>query len=344
MRLKIIGIFLCILIGSSVSAQDWNKKIVNWYNGKKMGMHTDLAYKKLLNDKNPEPVIVAVIDSGVDIEHEDLKGHIWTNEEEIPNNGIDDDKNGYIDDVHGWNFLGNADGEIVNEEQLEVTRLFAKYDEQFKGRSAEDITADEKPFFNLYKEVKKEVEKNQKECQRNMEDFEKDLERFRKADKVIKDQVGGAYSFKDVKKLTKDPAFESEAVSIMTMWLYGFDSLEDYEDAYNYWRISLAYNYNTAFNAREIIGDDPSNFGDSGYGNNNVRGLGAEHGTHVAGIICGIRGNKKGGDGVSDAALIMHPDHIHASIRCETVNTKYYEGDMNSNSELLITNIKEIKA
>ena len=85
-------------------SQEVDKKILNWYNGKKYGMSTDKAYKKLLAGRKAETVIVAVLDSGVDIEHEDLKDIIWTNKDEIPGNGIDDDNNGYIDDVDGWNF------------------------------------------------------------------------------------------------------------------------------------------------------------------------------------------------------------------------------------------------
>ena len=79
---------------------------LNWYNQEGQGMHTEKAYK-YLKKKKSETVIVGVIDSGVDIEHKDLAGQIWVNEDEIPGNGIDDDNNGYIDDIHGWNFLGN---------------------------------------------------------------------------------------------------------------------------------------------------------------------------------------------------------------------------------------------
>lgn len=75
------------------------------------GMSVDKAYAELLQGKTGKKVIVGIVDSGVDIEHEDLKGMIWTNTKEIPDNGIDDDKNGYVDDIHGWNFLGD----IVNE-------------------------------------------------------------------------------------------------------------------------------------------------------------------------------------------------------------------------------------
>ena len=53
------------------------------------------------------PVTVAVIDTGIDISHKDLSSSIWVNEDEIPGDGIDNDNNGYIDDVNGWNFVGN---------------------------------------------------------------------------------------------------------------------------------------------------------------------------------------------------------------------------------------------
>ena len=83
------------------------------------GVSLNLAYEQLVK-QNGKTVIVAVIDSGIDITHEDLRDNIWVNDDEIPNNGIDDDNNGYVDDVNGWNFLGDA-----NNEQLEFVRLLA---------------------------------------------------------------------------------------------------------------------------------------------------------------------------------------------------------------------------
>jgi cell wall-associated protease len=98
-----------------------------------------------------KPVIVAVIDSGVDVTHEDLKGKLWFNKKEVPNDGIDNDKNGYVDDVFGWNFIGNKKGMAkfkavdgqnfesgveytageaelqVSSDTLEVTREFVRY-------------------------------------------------------------------------------------------------------------------------------------------------------------------------------------------------------------------------
>jgi subtilisin family serine protease len=80
-------------------------------------MSVDRAYSELLKDKKGIKVIVGIIDSGVDIEHEDLKSVIWTNSKEA-GNGIDDDNNGYVDDIHGWNFLGD-----ITKENLEYERI-----------------------------------------------------------------------------------------------------------------------------------------------------------------------------------------------------------------------------
>lgn len=85
------------------------------------GMSVNKAYNTLIKNKKGKTVIVGVIDSGVDIEHEDLDGVIWTNPKEIKGNGKDDDNNGYIDDIHGWNFLGDSE-----DENLEYVRIIKK--------------------------------------------------------------------------------------------------------------------------------------------------------------------------------------------------------------------------
>ena len=111
MRKIALRIILPALIGTyfSTATAQVDKDVLNWYNSDKIGMSTENAYK-YLKKNTAETVVVAVIDSGIDIEHEDLQGRIWTNTKEIAGNGIDDDGNGYIDDIHGWNFLGNSDG------------------------------------------------------------------------------------------------------------------------------------------------------------------------------------------------------------------------------------------
>lgn len=150
-----IGVFLMILaVKPEILAQPIPGTL-NWYNGEGTGMQTDKAYS-LLKKKKSKTVIVAVVDSGVDIEHEDLQGKIWTNTKEIPGNGIDDDKNGFVDDVHGWNFLGNANGQNLDAARLEKTRILAKLQDKYNGIDPQTITYDEE--FSLYQQVQSDVE------------------------------------------------------------------------------------------------------------------------------------------------------------------------------------------
>lgn len=302
MNLRGIVGFLAISLLVNGNAQEVDKKIVNWYNGTKYGMSTDKAYKKILNKKKSKTVIVAVIDSGVDIEHEDLKGRIWVNEDEIPNNGIDDDKNGYIDDVNGWSFLGNSKGENVKEEQLEMTRIYANLDKKFAGRSAVELGPEELKEYALYKEVREEVNRNAKKAGSTIEQLNKALEYYRSADKKLTDHFGRAYTMKDLKKLSKDENLGETAQKMMGVQSQG--GIEGLEGYIKYLSSQLNYYYNKDFNAR-IQGDDPSDFSDTQYGSNDVEGPDAMHGTHCSGIIGAVRGNGLGNDGVADNIKIM---------------------------------------
>ena len=127
------------------------------------GISLNKAYDRILNDKIGDTVIVAVIDTEVDLEHEDLVGSFWVNKKEIPDNNIDDDSNGYIDDIHGWNFLGNDKGENIIYANYEFTRIIRKYDSLFKNKTEVDIDESLKNEFQLYQkslELKKEKEKS----------------------------------------------------------------------------------------------------------------------------------------------------------------------------------------
>ena len=249
LKKKLIACFgLILLFNASIFSQALPGTL-NWYNGEGTGMQTDKAYQ-LLKSKKPKAVIVAVIDSGVDIEHEDLQGKIWTNEKEIPKNEIDDDKNGYIDDVHGWNFLGNKKGQDLDAARLEKTRILAKLMLKYDGVDPSSIKKDAE--FELYLKVKSEVAEGRAQ-------FEPYMEMLKQMDD-------------ETKKYIED---------------------------------QMLYNLNVDFNDRALIGDNPDDFDDIHYGNPNVEGPDALHGTHVAGIIAAIRGNNKGGDGVADNVKIM---------------------------------------
>ena len=289
---------------NTLLGQDVNPKIVNWYNGAKFGMNTDLAYKKLVVGKTSTTVIVAVIDSGVDIEHEDLQGKIWTNTDEIAGNKIDDDNNGYIDDVHGWNFLGNADGENLAHEQLEMTRLYSSYEKRFAGKSYPDLSDDEKADYEEYKSVREKVETERKDASEQVEFLQDLYDKGSEAETKIKKELGGSYTSSDLKKLKKDPELgqDAEFLLILEQNHITVEDLKEYVDHYN---SQLEYHYNIDYDARKVVGDDPDNFEDKFYGNGDVEGPDAMHGTHCSGIICANRGNGIGNDGVADNVLIM---------------------------------------
>lgn len=242
-----IAIF-AIAISAKAIAQPLEGTL-NWYNQEGQGMFTEKAYK-YLKKKESKTVIVGVIDSGVDIEHEDLDGKIWVNSGEIAGNGIDDDNNGYIDDIHGWNFLGNAAGEHVNEARLEKTRILAALAPKYDGIDPNSIEKDAE--YELYLKVKEEV-------------------------------ASGRAQFEQ--------------------YMGMLDKLP--EDAQNYIKSQMDYNLNVDFDDRSLIGDDPNDFSDINYGNADVEGPDALHGTHVSGIIGAIRGNALGGDGVAENVKIM---------------------------------------
>ena len=119
------------------------------------GISLDKAYE-LLKGRKSKTVIVAVIDNGVDILHEDLKNVIWTNKKEIPDNGIDDDNNGYVDDIHGWNFRGAKDGTIIENEQASSTQFYLAWKNKFENIDTTLLKPKDKKEYAIYKKAKKE--------------------------------------------------------------------------------------------------------------------------------------------------------------------------------------------
>src|SRR5688572_26884068 len=137
------GIVLTLLVtlltfqSHAFQQQDTTEAPNDWYlkdpeTDHVQGVSSEKTYSTLLNGKPSRTVLVAVIDSGIDIDHEDLKDNLWINSDEIPGNGIDDDKNGYVDDIHGWNFIGGKTGN-VNEDTYEVTREYSRLKARYEN-------------------------------------------------------------------------------------------------------------------------------------------------------------------------------------------------------------------
>lgn len=298
------GVFLAS-VGNAMIAQGPAKGTLNWYNGKKYGMETEKAYKKLLKGMKSQTVIVGVIDSGVDIEHEDLKDIIWTNIDEIPNNGIDDDKNGYIDDVHGWSFLGNPNGKNANDAQLEVTRIYARLDKKFAGKEEGDISKSDEADFKRYNEVKAVVEKERQGAAMQMKQIAQMQQYVKGLDEQFTKLYGKDYSDKDLKKASKDAELAKAANAMIGFRKMGMTP-EYMEKGMHHFSSAVNFHYNKDFTEdREIIGDNPSDFTDVSYGSNDVEGPDAMHGSHCSGIIAAVRNNGIGNNGVADNVQIM---------------------------------------
>ncbi len=283
-------------------------KVKNWQHtdpieGYMPGMSTEKAYKTILKDLPAHDVIVAVVDAGIDINHPDLKEVIWTNEDEIPGNGIDDDKNGFVDDIHGWNFLGSKDGKMAGPEQLEATRIVAKYRDQFKDKTIADIPGEKQELYKMYQRAEKDLAAQLQKAKRLEARYnfltkiaEKNYEILKKAlktDTLTKEKVEALK--------TTDP----KVIKAKQTYLGGLNE-ESLKDFKNYVDTQLKYNLNVNFNGR-IQGDNPDDITDTDYGNPNVIPPHKDelHGTHVAGIIGQLRHNGIGGDGVADHVKIM---------------------------------------
>ena len=270
------------------------------------GISSQRAYKQMLANQSPQQrVIVAVIDGGVDINHEDLKANIWTNEDEVAGNGVDDDKNGYTDDVHGWNFIGGADGKNVDNDTFEVTRIYARLRPKFANADTTSFTAEEHKEYKLYKKVENEYRyqiNKQLEQYNNVQSLEQSMQR---ADEILTRHFNGDYDVEDVKNMQPTDQQTAFAQNVMSYVLENdIDSTliaDQKKQLYEF----MKYGYNPDFSPRDIVGDDCDNPTERYYGNPDVTGPDASHGTHVAGIIGAVRNNDFGMDGVANNVWIM---------------------------------------
>lgn len=274
------------------------------------GMSVDKAYTEIIKNRKGETVIVGVIDSGVDIDHEDLKNVIWTNPGEIAGNGIDDDKNGYVDDVHGWNFLGSIVGE-----NMEYVRLVRKLGPKYEGKSEASISAADRKEFALYQKAKAEFEKEVAENNEGKIRYEQILSQLKPTHSAISKKLGKEnYSKKDLDAIANPTPEERQQIAMLEQMLNYADSvpevIKELESGVEYFTGRAENNFNTTKDFRAVLGDNPDDINDNVYGDNRVAGPDpkredVKHGTHVAGIIAAQRHNKIGMDGVANNVKIM---------------------------------------
>ncbi len=289
--------------------QDTTKKAPkNWFNldpavDKVQGVSTEKTYKELLKGKKSEAVVVAVIDSGVDIEHEDLKGKVWKNEKEIPNNGIDDDKNGYIDDTSGWNFIGGKDGKNINQDTYEVTRVYKMLKSKYEGKTEADAT--DKAEFKMFQKAKEIYEAKTQEFVGQKLMVENFYNTYKNSLKLVE-----GYLSKEKPTEAEVEAIKSEdqvvlGAKSMVLRVIGNGSESGIKSYLDYLKDGLEYGYNLDFDPRKIVGDNYEDKNEKGYGNSDVKGADAKHGTHVAGIIAANRANELGMKGIAENVRIM---------------------------------------
>lgn len=318
--IKLVNRFFLLLIASLVFANGFSQTSVKtdvprgWHLLSKQtsgyyGIGLDKAYD-FLKGKKSTPIIVAVIDSGVDTTHEDLKPILWHNPGEIPGNGIDDDKNGYVDDVYGWNFLGGRDGRNVKEDSYEAARVYHAYKDKFENiTDPSTLSKEDQENYNVWVRAKQDVV------------GEVDLSLLEKYQQIEKDMMAGdsviqidlkkkEYDCKDLEGYSPTSISAQKLKQTMTY----ICSLNKNNDITNEQILDDLQGEIRKMESAEkappdyrgnIVKDNYNDFNDRFYGNNDVMAGTPFHGTHVSGIIAAARNNGLGIDGIADNVRIM---------------------------------------
>lgn len=311
--------FLVVTASAQQTPKGWHmmdKAASGYY-----GISMDKAYQ-FVKSKNLKstPVIVAVIDSGIDTTHEDLKPILWVNPKEIPGNGIDDDKNGYVDDVNGWNFLGNADGKNVEQDSYEAARVYHNLKSKWENVDPKlvKLTADANYEFEMWRRSKEEVAGSEEKTSAiELMFLQRAYENCEKSDSILRKAMGKeTYTGKELGAYEPTESSVKKAKNTLYGLMSGNNALDDtnktflegfkeYLDSENK-KASAADQAPENYRA-DVVKDNYADFNDKYYGNGNVyvSDKSALHGTHVSGIIGAVRGNGKGMDGVADNVKVM---------------------------------------
>lgn len=274
------------------------------------GISLDKAYD-FVKDKKSKTVLVAIIDSGIDTTHEDLKSVLWTNAKEIPGNGIDDDGNGYIDDVHGWNFIGGRDGRNVKEDSYEAARVYHAYKSKFENLTDDSsLSKEDHELYKTWQRAKADVVDNIDLTQMKQAKFM--YEKLKVGDSVIrKDLKKEEYSGKDLQAYT--PSNSDASITTRIILSICEANNKNYDITNTMLLGELEGDLRKAETANtpppnyrgDIVKDNENDINDKFYGNNDIMAGTPFHGTHVAGIIGAVRNNRKGIDGIAGNVRIM---------------------------------------
>ena len=265
------------------------------------GVNTNNAYK-FLESKGlkPRTVVVGVLDSGVEVDHPGLINNMWKNPNEIPNNGIDDDKNGYVDDIYGWNFIGGKTAD-VDADNLEVTRMVKKYQPIFEGTDSAKNRANQTKMpeeYAMYQKSKKLFDEKGSEAKQYYQYFSG----FNNAiPSIVKTLNGKTLTKANLAAIKPASQEDSRNLQILNSLVQEAENVgktpkeveellkKEVEGALKHYESQATKHYNLDFDPRkEIVGDNYDNYNEKHYGNNHYEGPDASHGTHVSGIIAGL--------------------------------------------------------
>lgn len=311
---RLLYVFAMGLIPTLSYAQENKKLPENWFNldyekDGVLGISTEKTYQSLLKGKKSTPVIVAVLDGGVDVNHEDLKQVVWINVKDSISNGIDNDKNGFINDKYGWNFIGNAKGENVHFDNLELTRLIRKNAPKYEGVTTSTVMTDpEKRAYNAYLKMVAAYNEKLDEAKYGALNYVALKENIDNLVKSI-NKNKSAITVADLDSLNPSGNRQKIAIRIAKEEIEkagGFEKFyDDLTEGANYFGNQVAYHLNKDYDSRAIVGDNYDDASEYHYGNSDVTGPDALHGTHVAGIIAADRKNNTGIKGVANDVKIL---------------------------------------
>ncbi|HXD79814.1 MAG TPA: S8 family peptidase [Puia sp.] len=274
----------------------------------------EFVHLKKLKSKT---VVVAVIDSGVDTAHEDLKDILWTNPGEIPGNGIDDDHNGYVDDVHGWNFIGGKDGKNVKDDSQEEARVYYMFKSKFDTQALDSSAwnTEDRDDYRMWVKARKSVMGDGADNAIDLYTLHHALQACVKSDSILEKAMGKPeYTGNDLDSF-ETKTMETRSAKAVILYLFKANKIMDMTNKQFLFEFTEEVESQEKKEAtksqapedyrHEVVQDNESDINDRYYGNNDVMAGDPMHGTHVSGIIAAERNNGKGMDGIDDNVRIM---------------------------------------
>lgn len=322
MKKKLTGVGLIFFLAINGFAQEniLTQTQEAWYNDSFedtgiYGVNTEKAWQFLKqHNRKPIEMIVGVLDGGVQANHIDLAANMWKNPKEIAGNGKDDDKNGYVDDIHGWNFAGGKDNKSVDGDTLESVRVYKyTYLPMFESTDQSKNEANKTKFpeqYADYQKLKTKISQKQSEAKSNLAQYQAILDQV-KSGFVPLIETFGDQPITEKSLSSYTPTQETMGAMMMfgmipkeewegkTMKVIYDDIAGQLKEGVEYFDSQVKYHYNTDFEPRGIVGDNYADKTEKNYGNGDVEGPDAFHGTHVAGVIAAVRGNNMGIDGIA---------------------------------------------